>query len=218
MSEEFVLEATRREVVGKQVKGLRREGNLPAIVYGYGLEPTPITLDLRSATKLLRDVGASTLVSLKVDDDKYNVLVREMQSDVLSRKLLHVDFQALAMDVAVRTQLAIVLVGEDIPVVKNYNAILTTGVESLEIECLPKDLPEHIEVDVTALTTIGDSITVADLVPPAGVTILDAPDTMIVVATAPENYEAAETEAEAVETGAAEPEVIEKGKLEDEEA
>ncbi len=219
MSDQIILEATRRDVFGKKVKQMRREGKLPAVVYGYGVEPTPITLNLREASKILRTVGSSTLVTLKIDGEEYATLVREEQKGIISREYEHIDFQAINMDVSVRTQVPIVVVGEDIPVVRDFGAYLITGFESLEIECLPKDLPDQIEVDATVLENIGDIITLADLELPSGVTALDDPETMIVVATAPDAAPAEDEEEELDEDelGLDEPEVIEKGKGEEEE-
>ncbi|RME06815.1 MAG: 50S ribosomal protein L25 [Anaerolineae bacterium] len=214
MSDQYVLEANRREVTGKKVKRLRREGKLPGILYGHKVEPTPVVVDYRTAAKVLRDVGTSTLLTLKLDGKEYPVLVREQQVDVLSRQLLHVDFQALAMDETVRTQVDVVVLDENVPAVKNYSAILTVVLDSVEIECLPKDLPENITVDASVLQEIGDTITVADLNVPAGVTVLEDPESVVVVATAPES--AAEEEAEAEAEEGVEPEVIEKGKGEEE--
>ncbi len=220
MSNEYILEATRREVIGKQVKQLRRQGKLPAVVYGHGLESTPLVVDLREATKVLREVGTSTLLKLKVDGNEHAVLVRELQKDIITRQLLHVDFQALAMDETVRTQVALIVLDGEVPAVKDYSAVLTVGLDSLEIECLPKDLPESIEVDASVLKEIGDSITVADLPIPEGITVLTEADTMVLMATAPGGVgeEAEEEELLEEEGVSAEPEVIEKGKGEEEEA
>lgn len=221
MSEEYVLEATRREVVGKKVKLLRREGKLPAVVYGHGVEPTPIVLELHETAKLLRDIGSSTLVTLKVDAEEYSVLVRDYQKGILSRKYTHLDFLALDMEQTVRTQVAVVVLDVEVPAVKEFEAMLSLGFDSLEVEALPKDLPEYIEVDPSVLLKIGDSITVSDIVPPQGVEFLDDPTTMIAFATPPSALE--EEEEEEVEDlleeelVAGEPEVIEKGKAEEDE-
>lgn len=214
--EKIVIEATRREVTGKKVRFLRREGKLPAVIFGYGVEPTPITLDLKEASRTLASVGSSTLVTINLDGKEYNVLVRERQQDVIYRNLTHVDFQAVSMTETVRAQVAIHIVGDhEIPAVENYGAIINTGLDVLEIECLPQDLPERIEVELTSLAEIGDSILVKDLPMPKGVVALDDPDALVVVVSAPIAEEAAERE-ETLEEGA-EPEVIEKGYGDEEE-
>ena len=182
--EKIVLEANPRNVIGKQVKALRREGKLPAVIYGHGVEPTAITLDAREANRVLSSVGASTLITIDLDGEEYSVLVRDRQHHVLQRYLLHVDFQALSMTETVRASVSVVLGDEEAPAVGAYGAMIITGIESLEIECLPSDLIDRVVVDVTGLENIGDSILVKDLPVPDGVTILDDPETMVVVAAA----------------------------------
>jgi len=222
MSENLVLEATHRDVVGKKVKQLRWEGKLPAVVYGHGVEPTPIVLNLRETTKLLRDVGSSTLINLKVDGEEYAVLLREQQKGIISRQYTHIDFMAIAMDQTVRTQVPVLVLDADVPAVREFGAMLVTGVDSLDIECLPNILPEQIEVDASVLESIGDNIMIRDLSMDAGITIYDDPETMVVVATAPSEMELEEEEEELDEELLdeeglpIEPEVVEKGQAEEE--
>jgi len=218
MSEKIVLEASKRELIGKQVKQLRREGKLPAVVYGHGVEPTPIVLDLRETSKVLKEVGLSTFVTLKVAGDEYAVLVRETQKGIISREYLHADFQVIAMDQLVRAQVKIVILGDDVPAVREFGAMLVTGLDSLDVESLPKDLPKQVEVDASVLENIGDNIMIRDLDLPDSLTVYDDLDTMIIVATAPTAIVEEEEEEEIleVEPGVGEPEVIEKGRAEDE--
>ncbi|HBY08114.1 MAG TPA: 50S ribosomal protein L25, partial [Chloroflexi bacterium] len=172
------------EVLGKKVKAMRREGKLPAVIFGHTMETTPITLDMRDASKILAGVGSSTLVTIQLDGMEHAALVRERQHNVLSRALLHVDFQAVSLTETVRASVALILGDEDAPAVKAYGAMIIQGAESLEIECLPQYLPERIVVDLSSLKNIGDSIHIKDLPVMPGVEILDDPDTMVVVATA----------------------------------
>jgi large subunit ribosomal protein L25 len=213
--ERIVLKATRREVTGKKVRFLRREGKLPAVLFGYGVDSTPITLELKDSAKTLATVGSSTLVTLDLEGKEYNVLVRERQQDVIYRTLTHVDFQAVSMTETVRAQVAITIVGdEDIPAVENYGAIINTGIDELEIECLPQDLPERIEVDLSGLAEIGDSILVKDLPLPLGVVALDDPEALVVVVSSPIAEE--EEEEEEVLDEDLEPEVIERVRADEE--
>jgi large subunit ribosomal protein L25 len=179
----IILEAERRKVLGKKVKALRREGKLPAVIFGHKLETTPIVLDMRDASKILGSVGSSTLVTLKLDGVEHAALVRERQHEVIRRSLLHVDFQAVSLTETVRASVAVVLGDEEPAAVKDFGAMIIQGTESVEIECLPQDLPERIIVDISSLENIGDSILVKDLPKISGVEILDDPETMIVVAT-----------------------------------
>lgn len=215
--DKVIIEAERRDVLGKKVKALRREGKLPAVIFGHGLETTPIVLDMREASKTLASAGSSTLVTIKLDGKEHSTLVRERQYEVLQRTLLHVDFQAVSLAEKVRASVAVILGDEDAPAVKSYGAMIIQGTESIEIECLPQDLPDRIVVDVSTLENIGDSILVQDLPVPDGVEILDDPETMIVVATSLAE-EVVEEEVEEIELEeGAEPEVIGESEEEDEE-
>ena len=208
------LKAQRRTLLGKKVKRLRREGKLPAILYGPTVEePIPLVLDYAEAYKTIRSLGPSALIDLEVDGETYTTIIRERQRDVITGKLLHVDFQAVSMTEEVESEVAIVLKGEA-PAAKHYGATIVQELETLDVEALPQDLPESIVVDISVLEEPGDTITVGDLVLPPGVKVLNPPDEVIVAAVGPEE-EAEEEELEAVE--GAEPEVIEKGKKEEEE-
>jgi large subunit ribosomal protein L25 len=210
--EEIVLNAKRREVVGKQVKALRRAGRLPAILYGRHLSPILVTLDMRNVSRVLPTITSSHLVVVDVEGEKHTTLVRERQRHPVTGGLLHVDFQVLSMTEKLRTTVVIVLEG-DAPAAKNYNGVLVTGQNELEVECLPGDLPERIRVDISGLTEIGSAIHVRDLVLPLTVEVLTDLDELVVLITAPAAEEKEEIVA-AVE-GAAEPEIIEKGKKEE---
>ncbi|MBC8507741.1 MAG: 50S ribosomal protein L25 [Chloroflexi bacterium] len=220
MSEQIVLEASKREVIGKQVKKLRSEGKLPAVVYGHGIEPTPISLHLHETAKILRKAGSSTFITLKVDGDDHSVLVRETQKGIISRQYIHVDFQVIAMDQLVRAQVQLVFNTDDVPAALEFGAMIVTGLDALDIESLPKDLPEQIYIDATVLENIGDNIMVRDLDLPDTLTVYDDLETMIVAAVAPtavvEEEEVVDEELLEMELGADEPEVIEKGRAEDE--
>jgi len=216
--DEFVFEAQSRKVIGKQVKVLRREGKLPAIMYGTGIDPIPVTLNYRKASRTLQNVTPSQLVTLKVDGEEHNALVRDRQRDPVTYNLLHVDFLRISMTERLRAEVSIELIG-DAPVVEEMNAILDTQLESLSVECLPADLPSSIQVDVSALASIGDAVTVAELTLPPKVDVLNEPEEIVVVATSQmkEEEEVEEEELELLDEYGDEPEVIEKGKKEEEE-
>jgi len=215
MSEQVVLKAKRRAVVGKKVKQLRREDKLPAVLYGKHIEPIPLVLDYRDAEKALRGLSTSTLVTLEVEGTRHTAVVRERQKDYIKGKLLHVDFQALSLTETMRVEVPIELEGEA-PAVKAYGGVLVQTLESVEVESLPGDMPERLVVNLGSLAEIGDSITVADLVLPPNVEVLVDPNETVVVVTAPRSEEEVE-EASGVAEGETEPEVIAKGKEEEEE-
>jgi len=181
--EEYALEAQKREILGKKVKALRREGKLPGVIYGSGIEPQPITLDRKEVRQTLKIIGANTLVTVKIGKQEHLALVRDIQREVIMQDLLHIDFQAVSLEEKITTTVPIAVEG-DAPAVKEYNAVLTPGLIELQIEAKAKDLPDAITVDVSSLMEIGDHIMVKDLIVPAEVTVLDDPDEIVYVAAA----------------------------------
>ena len=210
--EKAVIRAEKRAKTGKQVRALRRAGKLPAVIYGYGIEPISILLDAHSASRTLARATSSSLVTIELQGKQYPTLVREKQLDFIRNELIHVDFLAVSMTEKITASVAIQMEGAS-PAVKDLNAILVTGLTELEVECLPADLPERFVVDVTGLAQVGDGIYVKDIPAPAKVEILDDPEEMIVVATAAAVEEIEEVPVEAAE--GVEPEIIEKGKKEE---
>jgi large subunit ribosomal protein L25 len=214
--DKIIIEATRRDVIGKKVKQLRREGKLPAIIYGKDQEPVPILLNHKEATRILRDVSRASVLSIDVEGEEYTALVRDRQREVISAEYIHVDFLAISMTETVRTQVNIFIEGVA-PAVETYLGVVMTGLDSIEVEALPADLPDSITLDISSLENIGDTILVRDLVLPKGVECLNEPDEMLVVITAQAAEEVLEeVEEELVEDLDMEPEVIEKGKEEEE--
>jgi large subunit ribosomal protein L25 len=213
--ESKVLNATRRNVTGKQVKALRRQGRLPAVMYGHHVEPITISLDAHDASLMLGGASSSTILTINLDGEEHAVLVREKQRDYVRNSLLHVDFQVVSLTEKIRASVRIDLHGEA-PAVDMYNAVVFNSLNTVEVEALPRDLPERIVVDISGLENVGDAIHVRDLRVSDKVAILTDPDEIIVVmtATAPEEVEEA---VEGAEEGLAEPEVIERGKREEEE-
>jgi len=182
--DKYVLEAQKREIIGKKVKALRREGLLPAVIYGSGFDPQPITLDTKSVIQTLKIIGANTLVTIKLGKKEHLTLVRDIQREVIKRDLLHIDFQAVSLEESISTTVPIVIIGEA-PAVKTYDAVLSSALDELQIEAKAKDLPDSITADVSSLEEIGDHILVKDLVIPGDVIVLDDPDELVVVASAP---------------------------------
>jgi large subunit ribosomal protein L25 len=148
-----------------------------------------------------------------VNGKKHTTLVRERQRNPVTGALLHVDFQAVSLTEKLRVNVGLQFTGEA-PAVKNYDGIVTTALEELEVESLPGDLPNHLEVDLSSLEQIGDAIYVRDVPLPPKVQVLNDLDEMVVLITAPTIAVEAPEE---VEAAAPEPEVIEKGKKEEEE-
>ncbi len=215
--EKIVLEAKKRQETGKRVKNVRRAGFIPAIIYGHKQDPLPISLEKQSATQILNKVSGSTVLTVRVDGKDYSTLVRDVQRDHLKNEFLHLDFLAVSLTEKLRTAVSITLIGEA-PVLKEYEALIVAGISEVEVEALPQDLPETLEVDLSGLVEIGDAIYLKDLPVPANVEFLTDTEELIAVASAVKEEVVEEAAVEGLEgEGIAEPEVIEHGKAEDEE-
>jgi large subunit ribosomal protein L25 len=224
---EATLEAVKREGRGKnEARRLRVSGQIPAVVYGsQGDGQTPegvaVAVDPKQLLRILHsDSGANTLISLKVDGSEARVMVREYQLDPITHQLLHADFYRLALDKAITVSVPFVLKGEP-KGVKVQGGLLDFVTRDIQVQCLPTEIPEHIDVDVSELM-LNQSIRVRDLAPDARWTPVSDAETMIVHVVMPKAEEAAAPAATAegaapAAAAGAEPEVIKKGKEEKEE-
>jgi len=218
MSEErYTLVAEPREIVGKKVKQLRREGWTPAVIYSSKQEPMNIQLETRPLFKTLRKASTTHLIDVNVAGQKHTVLAREIQQHLTRGDLVHVDFLEVDMKATITSEVELVGVGTAVPEEEDLG-VVTIVMRNVTIECLPDDLVSQIEVDLTKIQTPDDVITVADLVAPKGVTIMAEPETIVASFTferaALEEEE--EEELEAYAPMADSVEVIGKGKKEDE--
>lgn len=177
----LVLTAEKRSIIGKQSKHLRNEGLLPAIVYGRAFEALPLVIDGKEFRQVYATAGGSQLIDLKIKGIKQSekALVREVQRDPVSRSILHVDLYRVSMTERITTEVSLTLVGESRAAAAS-DAMIFHGVTSLEIECLPGDLPESIEVDLSKLEEIDQAIFVRDLEVGEGIEVLTDPDEMVV--------------------------------------
>lgn len=205
-----VLKATKRTVTGKQVSNLRRQGLLPAVVYGYKVDSTPIQLDAHDANLIIPKLSSSSVVTIDLDGKKIPALVRERQKNYIKGVFTHLDFEAISMTEKIRARVQFVQHGIA-PASKNYNASIVTVMHDVEVEALPSDLPERIDLDISVLTEIGSAIHIRDLNLSAAVEVLADPDQAIVLAS---GISQAAEEAEDGEE-IAEPELVEKKKDEE---
>jgi len=216
MSETITLEAQPRTLTGKQVKQLRANELVPAIIYGPKQEGArAIQIPTKELQGSLKAAGGTNLIEIAVGKEKINVLVRDVQRGILRGELLHVDFYAVDLNVAITTEVPVVHVGES-ELLENGQAMLITEITQVEVECLPDRIPSHLELDLSSLTEIGQGLTVADLKVPADVTILSNADDILVRL----DYAAAQVteEEEELEAGEAEEvEVIRRRKEEEDE-
>lgn len=212
--DKIILKATKRSITGKKVGALRRQGLLPAVMYGTNFESIPITLDRRETTRLFGTLMPSSLVTIDIEGEEHTTLVRDKQRDYIRGEFLHVDFLVISLTETVRTNIRIILEGTA-PAVKELSGILVRGLNELEVECLPNYLPERIVIDLSELYEIGSSVLVKDVILSSEIEILDDPEVMIVSVIYTEAEEE-EVEEEIEEISVEEPEVLEKGKKEEE--
>ena len=189
-----ILSAKPREILGKKVRGLRKAGFLPAVLYGEGVSAQAISVPYKEFEKAYREAGESTLIKLQITDDKlqtakeYNVLIHDITHNPIKGTIVHTDFLAVRMDKEIRTKISLVFMGES-SAIKNEGAILLKVMQEIEIEALPQNLPHGIKVDISLLSAIGAKITVGDLKFPSGVKILAHADEVVAIAEPPRSDE-----------------------------
>ncbi len=220
-----ILEATARDTFGKnEARRTRRGGRVPAVVYGTSTtggarETAAIAVEPKALLRILHsDAGVNTLISLRLaGSPEAKVLVREYQIDPVTHALLHADFYRVAMDKLLQVTIPVIVKGEP-KGVKQQGGILEFVRREIEIECLPADIPEHVEVDVTALM-LHEGLRVRDVATSPKWTAISDLDMMLVHVIMPRVEEvAAPAEAAAAPSGTSEPEVIKKGKKDEDEA
>jgi len=177
--ERIELKVEKRTILGKKVKRLRRQGLIPAIIYGHKTEPIPVQIEERELTRVLAQAGPNRLITLRLDGRPRLALAREIQRDVITDKLLHVDFYTVVMTEKLSAEVPLILVGES-PAVERREGVLQHGIDTVEVECLPGDLIHSIEVDLSELKELGQAIYVKDLKVPPSVEILTDGEEMVV--------------------------------------
>lgn len=206
-----------RTVLGKKVKALRRRGITPANVYGHRVESQAVQAETATIVQLLRTGARNIIINLHVEGEgkPRPVMIRGVQRDPPTGRLLHVDFYQVSLAEKIRTEVPLVVVGEA-PAVGAYGGILLHSMGNITVEALPTDIPAHIEVDVSGLAEIDSSLFVRDLPIDAKVQVLSDPDLVVAKVAAPrvaeveevpeEEEVAAEEAAEAEEKREAPPE------------
>lgn len=158
------LKAEERKVLGKKVKNLRKDGILPAHVFGKGVEGEIVSVDAREFLKVFKVAGETGLIDLKIGAEKVRpVLIREVSYNPVTDDLIHIDFYQVNLLEKVKVSVPIVQIGEPTELVHLGEAIVLQTLNEIEVEALPADLPEKLEVDITSLKAIDDAITVGNL-------------------------------------------------------
>ncbi|MFO7866396.1 MAG: 50S ribosomal protein L25 [Candidatus Aminicenantes bacterium] len=195
---------------------LRRGGNLPAVLYGPNVSTTPLVLNKKDIFNILKsESGENTLFRIKLNSKSLDVMIKDYQRDVVTDELLHVDLIEIAMDKYLEVEVPLVLVGEAVGV-KSEGGFMDFATREIEVECLPKDIPEEIEVDVSELH-MNQAIKVENLVSPPGVKILSDRQLVVAMVHPPEEEEVVEEEEmeEELLAEGEEPEVIGREKEEE---
>ncbi|MBF8437254.1 50S ribosomal protein L25 [Halanaerobiaceae bacterium Z-7014] len=205
--ERFQLEAEAREKTGKSIaRKLRREGKIPGVVYGRERNPQPLIVD---PLKLKGKLDANAIVDLTIKDDgeksTETVMIKDYQKHVIKNELLHVDFHHISMDETITVTIPIETVGKAYGV--QEGGVLQQLMREVEIECLPTDIPDKFELDITELD-VGDSLQVSDLEVGDEIDLVSALDDVIVTVVTPSEEITEEVEEELLDVEGLEPEVI----------
>lgn len=179
MSKKYQLTALPRTLVGRKVKQLRAAGQLPANIFGKGVESMSIAVATDAFEKVYDQAGETGLIELTVDNAVHPVLVHMVQVHPVTSEILHIEFFQVNLKEKVHANVPLETVGESIAVKDSIGALLTP-VSEVEVEALPAEIPESIEVDISTLAALDDEIKVKELKVPAGVTVLTDPEMTVV--------------------------------------
>ena len=183
--EQVELRVTTREVLGKKVRFLRREGIVPLHLFGHGVESLALQCDSAQLRQVLSQAGQTRLIGVKIDKAKKprNVFVREIQRNPITGELLHVDLYQVRMEEQLKVDVPIILVGEA-PALKTKGTILVQELDSITVEALPDKIPARLELDISSLTEVEKAIHVKDILLGDGVRIIGDPEQMVLKVTA----------------------------------
>jgi len=191
------LKATKREITGSKVKNLRKEDIIPAVLYGKGIDSVNISLNAKDFYKIYKDAGESTVLELEIEKgDPKNVLIYSVSHDPLSDDIIHADLYEVNMKKEVSANVPLVFIGES--QAEKEGGVLVKSFHELEVVSLPKDLPHEIEIDLSLLETIEDTIKITDLKLPSSVKVSIGEDDLIVSVVAPRSQEEIEALSEDV--------------------
>ena len=209
----LALPASKRNVLGKKTRFLRRQGIIPTHLFGHGLESIHLQCDTAELQRIIAQAGTTRLIALEIEGDKEprSVFIREIQRDACTGVLLHIDFYQVREKERIKVDVPIVPVGEA-PALKEKGRSLIHGITSLSVECLPDRLPPQIEVDLSPLEGVEQAIYVKDIAISPDITVITAPDQLVMKVSEArvEKVEEVVVEAEAVEAEAPTEEVAEE--------
>jgi large subunit ribosomal protein L25 len=188
MAKNNTIDFYQRNVLGKKVKHLRRQGITPVHMYDSSGSSYSLQVETKTLYQLLASHGKTSPVTIRIGEEDHSAFVREVQRNPVSEEIIHVDFLEVDLSKSIRTQVPVVLVGEA-PAVRLHSGIVNQLIYSLSLECLPKDIPSSIEIDVSGLDEIDASVLVSDINLGASVTITSSLQENVVRIQAPRKVE-----------------------------
>ncbi len=198
--DQIELKVARREILGKKVRFLRRQGITPVHLFGHGIESQALQCDAAKLQQVLAEAGKTKLINFKIDGEKKarSVIVREVEIELPRRGLVHVDFYQVRKAEEVKVEVPVVLVGEA-PALKLRENTLLQELDNLSVECLPANIPASVELDISSLTESEQVLRVKDIELEKGVTVLNAPEVVVAKISARRVEEVVEEAVEAPE-------------------
>lgn len=179
--DEIELQVNKREILGKKVRFLRRQGIIPVHVFGHGIKSLALQCDTATLKRGLAQAGHTGIISLTLDTEKSprHVIVREIQREVITGELLHVDFYEVKMGEKVNVEIPVVIVGEA-PALKLKDTMLVQELNTLTIECLPAKIPTSVRLDISSLTELEQTVQVKDIELDKEITVFHDPELVVV--------------------------------------
>lgn len=211
----IILKAESRLIEGQKVKTLRRQGIVPAVVYGRGFKPINIQMPSKEFERVYTEAGESTLVYLDVDGQSYPTIIHDVARNPVSEAILHADFYKVRLDEKIHAKIPLNFIGEA-PAVKSLGGILVKNIHELEVEGFPQDLPHQIDIDLSKLAEFNSHVVVGDAFLPGGLVVKNKTDEIIALVQEPISEEELKAQLETPAVSAEEVEVIKKEKKEEE--
>jgi large subunit ribosomal protein L25 len=199
--QDITVNLEKREVVGKGLGQLRRDGKVPAVIHNHGQDSVVVAGEFIAMSKLFQEAGKSHPVTLKVNGDEYYAIIKEADFDPKKNRLQHVVFSTINRNEKVTAEVPIVFAGEEATPAERKGLIVMRTIDHVEIEALPKNLVDQLEVDGSSLEEVGDKLHISDIKKPEGVEILAEADQTIVTIDQPRAALSEESESEEAAEG-----------------
>lgn len=168
----------KREIFEKKVEELRKQGFIPAELYGHGFENLHLSVPAKDFSRVFKEAGESAIIKLKVEENEINVLIHDIQKNHLTDEISHIDFYQVRMDEKIRTHVPLKFIGEA-PAVKEKNGVLIKAIHEVEVEALPVDLPRDIPINLEILVALGQNIHIKDIKISGKIKVLIEPETVV---------------------------------------